>query len=105
MAYARAQVAALMSFDPLVRRDAPDAVHQMRVATRRLRSMLSSFGPVLRRDEIEGGRHGGRGLGGELKWLGGGRGTPRDAQGLEAALQGSPGTVPPERVTGPGQGR
>ncbi len=105
MAYARAQVATLMSFDPLVRRDAPDAVHQMRVATRRLRSMLSSFGPVLRRDEIEGGRHGGRGLGGELKWLGDVLGTARDAEVLDAHLQGSLEQMPPELVMGPVQAR
>ncbi|HEX4656457.1 MAG TPA: CYTH and CHAD domain-containing protein [Streptosporangiaceae bacterium] len=105
MAYARAQVATLMSFDPLVRRDAPDAVHQMRVATRRLRSMLSSFAPVLRRDEIEAGRGGGRGLGGELKWLGDVLGSARDAEVLDAHLQGSLEQMPPELVMGPVQAR
>src|SRR5580700_7221231 len=34
LAYVGTQVAAIMAFDPLVRRDTPDAVHQMRVATR-----------------------------------------------------------------------
>ena len=53
MAYARAQVAAMTSFDPLVRRGVPDSVNQMRIATRRLRSMLRSFGGVLRRDQTE----------------------------------------------------
>ncbi len=37
----------LIAYDPLVRIDAPDAVHQMRVATRRLRSILSGFPTVL----------------------------------------------------------
>ncbi|WP_439029266.1 CYTH and CHAD domain-containing protein [Gordonia terrae] len=37
----------LIAYDPLVRIDAPDAVHQMRVACRRLRSILSGFPTVL----------------------------------------------------------
>lgn len=37
----------LITHDPLVRIDAPDAVHQMRVATRRLRSIFSGFPTVL----------------------------------------------------------
>ncbi len=105
MAYARAQVATLMSFDPLVRRDAPDAVHQMRVATRRLRSMLSSFGSVLRRDEIEGGRGGGRGLAGELKWLGDVLGAARDAEVLDAHLREGLKQMPRELVMGPAAAR
>ena len=39
----------LKSLDPMVRRDEPDSVHQMRVATRRLRSTLRSFGTIIRR--------------------------------------------------------
>jgi CHAD domain-containing protein len=93
LAYARAQVAALMSFDPLVRRDVPDAVHQMRIATRRLRSMLSSFGQVLRRDDC--GR-----LGGELKWLGDVLGAARDAEVLDAHLREGLEQMPPELVMG-----
>ena len=38
---------ALIAHDPLVRIDAEDAVHQMRVSTRRLRSVLSGFPTVL----------------------------------------------------------
>ncbi|GAA1482817.1 CYTH and CHAD domain-containing protein [Gordonia sinesedis] len=37
----------MIAQDPLVRVDAEDAVHQMRVATRRLRSVLSGFPTVL----------------------------------------------------------
>ncbi|MFT4043467.1 MAG: CYTH and CHAD domain-containing protein [Gordonia sp. (in: high G+C Gram-positive bacteria)] len=37
----------LIAYDPLVRIDAHDAVHQMRVAARRLRSVLSGFPTVL----------------------------------------------------------
>jgi CHAD domain-containing protein len=38
LSYLRDQVAAIAHYDSLVRRDEPDAVHQMRVATRRARS-------------------------------------------------------------------
>ncbi len=105
MAYARAQVRTLLSFDPLVRRDAPDSVHQMRIATRRLRSMLRSFGQVLRRDQIEGGRGPGQGLGGELKWLGDVLGAARDAEVLDAHLRGALKEMTPELAMGPTQAR
>src|SRR5215468_6386304 len=48
LAYLRAYADRLKSLDPMVRRDEPDAVHQMRVATRRLRSMLQSFKKIIR---------------------------------------------------------
>ncbi|GEE03418.1 CHAD domain-containing protein [Gordonia spumicola] len=38
---------ALIAYDPLARDDAPDAVHQMRVAARKLRSILTSYPRVL----------------------------------------------------------
>jgi len=38
---------ALVAYDPLARDDAPDAVHQMRVAARKLRSILTSYPQVL----------------------------------------------------------
>src|SRR5215469_16797335 len=98
MGYARAQVRALVSYDPLVRRDVPDAVHQMRIATRRLRSLLRSFGHVLRRGELEG-------LGGELRWLGDVLGTARDAEVLDAHLRGALAEMPPELVLGPAAAR
>ncbi|WP_028649819.1 CYTH and CHAD domain-containing protein [Nocardiopsis sp. CNT312] len=41
----------LLAFDPLVRRFEPDAVHQMRVTSRRLRSALTGFRSVLRRSQ------------------------------------------------------
>jgi CHAD domain-containing protein len=94
MSYARAQVAALTSFDPLVRRAMPDSVHQMRIATRRLRSMLRSFGRVLRRDKCAG-------LGDELRWLGDVLGSARDAEVLDAHLRGAVDEMPQELVMGP----
>src|SRR5260370_110501 len=53
----------MKSLDPMVRRDKPDAAHQMRVATRRLRSTLRSFGRILHRQST-------RRLAAELKRLG-----------------------------------
>src|SRR5690349_7486763 len=50
LGYIRDQVAAIWRYDPLVRRDAPDAVHQMRVATRRARSALQAFGTIIDRE-------------------------------------------------------
>jgi inorganic triphosphatase YgiF len=45
--YLNAQAARLGSLDMAVRRDKPDAVHQMRVTVRRLRSTLQSFTAVV----------------------------------------------------------
>jgi CHAD domain-containing protein len=98
LAYAGTQVAAIMSLDPLVRRDAPDSVHQMRVATRRLRSTLKSFGQVLRTKDLER-------LGDELKWLGDVLGTARDAEVLAGRVQADLDRLPPELIMGPAQAR
>src|SRR5580693_2512354 len=43
LAYLDAQAAKLSTLDLAVRRDKPDALHQMRVTVRRLRSTLQSF--------------------------------------------------------------
>jgi len=96
LAYLRDQAAALTSLDPAVRRDEPDAVHQMRVATRRLRGTLRSF----RRVTGEAGH-----LAGELKWLGGVLGEARDAEVLAGHLQAMLATVPAEQLIGPVQAR
>lgn len=53
LAHLREQVAELVRRDPDVRRDEDDAVHKMRVATRRLRSALSTFRPLLDREETD----------------------------------------------------
>ena len=65
--------------DPLVRRLRPDSVHKMRIATRRLRSTLRTFGAVIRPDGTE---H----VAAELQWLGGVLGRARDAEVLAAHL-------------------
>jgi CHAD domain-containing protein len=73
--YMAAQAEEVAGLDPMVRRFQPDSVHRMRVATRRLRSTLRSFGSVLRPDATE---H----LATELKWLGDTLGQQRDAEVL-----------------------
>ena len=98
LAYLAAHAGRLKSLDPLVRRDEPDAVHQMRVATRRLRSTLRSFEQILHPDGT--GR-----LGGELKWLGTMLGAVRDAEVLLAHLQKAIDDEPLELVLGPVQAR
>ena len=73
LAYLRAQAGTLMSLDPLMRLDEPDAVHQMRVAGRRLRSTLRSFRQILCQDATLG-------LAADLKWLGSVLGAARDGE-------------------------
>jgi CHAD domain-containing protein len=78
-------VRSLRTHDPRVRLGLDDAVHQMRVSTRKLRSVLNTFGPVLDEEWTTGLRS-------ELKWLGRTLGAARDAEvlaaGLERALEG-----------------
>lgn len=69
------QVAALQALDPQVRADEPDAVHRMRVAARRLRSVLKTFRPVLDRAATDP-------LRAELDALGEPLGRARDAEVL-----------------------
>jgi CHAD domain-containing protein len=59
----REQVEALQQADLLVRSDQPDGVHQLRVACRRLRSILAAFRTVLDRAQTDPVRE-------ELRWLG-----------------------------------
>ena len=77
-----------------MRADQPDAVHQMRVATRRLRATLRSFGEVIPRPASAA-------LDAELHWLGGLLGQARDAEVLPAQLHVSLRPVPAELLIGP----
>ncbi|MGJ0120784.1 CHAD domain-containing protein [Williamsia sp. MIQD14] len=63
----------LVEWDPAVRADVDDAVHQMRVATRRLRSVLRAFDAVLSGDARDT-------VGDELKELAAVLGVARDAE-------------------------
>jgi CHAD domain-containing protein len=98
LAYLCAQVEALLAVDSKVRRAQPDSVHQMRVATRRLRSTLRSFGTVVNRADTE---H----LGGELQWLGGVLGEARDAEVQAARLDQHVHQTETEQLLGPVQAR
>lgn len=77
--YVQEQVGEILASDPQVRLDTPNSVHRMRVATRRLRSALQTFSPVLGKDEL-------RPLRAELKWLAGELGAARDAEVLRDRL-------------------
>lgn len=74
-AYLREQADAIKLQDPRVRRGEDDAVHQMRVATRRMRSALQAYGAVVERERT-------RALTDELKWLAGELGGARDLEVL-----------------------
>jgi CHAD domain-containing protein len=93
-AYVRAQRDTIVAYDPRVRRDEPDAVHKMRVATRRLRSTLKTFRPLWDR---AAGDH----LRAELKWLADVLGRVRDAEVTAGRLEATLHTLPPELVVGP----
>ncbi|WP_281919477.1 CHAD domain-containing protein [Nocardia sputorum] len=69
----REDIDRLLAAEPEVRADAPDSVHQMRVATRRLRSVLRSYGKLLVKQSAAE-------MGAELKWLAGLLGAARDAE-------------------------
>lgn len=75
----RQQIEHLLAQDAEVRRDTPDAVHQMRVSARRLRSTLRVHERLLRLDEIAG-------LEEELRWLGHALGAARDREVLGERL-------------------
>ena len=94
LGYVRQQVLAILRYDPLVRRDEPDAVHQMRVATRRARSALQAFGQIIEREAT-------RPLCEELKWLAAELGQARDGEVLLARLTAGLSALPPALVAGP----
>ena len=98
LAYTRSQAAILQALDPMIRRDEPDSVHDMRVATRRLRSTLKSFGEIL-------GLPGTGRLRAELKWLGGVLGEARDNEVLGSYLHARLAALPVDLLMGPVQAR
>ncbi len=93
-AHLREQLDELVRRDPEVRRDLPDALHKMRVATRRLRSALRTFAPLLERER--GGR-----LYGELAHLAGVLGQVRDVEVMHARVLALIAQEPDELVLGP----
>ena len=77
----------LLMADIGVRRDIPDSVHQMRVASRRLRSALATFGPLLDEAACSPIRE-------ELQWLANELGAIRDTEVLMERLDDHAGALP-----------
>jgi CHAD domain-containing protein len=93
LGYVRAQVEHLKEHDPKVRVDEEDAVHQMRVAARRLRSILATFRPLFDRTVTDPVRD-------QLKWLGEELGAVRDAEVVRDHLRQLVAAEPSELVLG-----
>ncbi|HEV2034705.1 MAG TPA: CYTH and CHAD domain-containing protein [Candidatus Dormibacteraeota bacterium] len=82
-------VAALLHHDPLMRTSGdPEAVHQARVASRKLRSHLRTFGPLLEPEWTDPLRT-------ELGWLALGLGAVRDREVLLDRLRAGAASLPP----------
>ncbi|MFJ4878089.1 CHAD domain-containing protein [Streptomyces sp. NPDC088745] len=98
LAYLRDQIEAMAVHDPAVRRDLPDSVHQLRVATRRLRSAFKTYRTVLDRTVTDP-------LGDELKWLAAELGVDRDQEVLADRLLARLTALPRPLLLGPVRGR
>ncbi|HSS93833.1 MAG TPA: CYTH and CHAD domain-containing protein [Candidatus Dormibacteraeota bacterium] len=82
-------VASILRHDPLIRTGSdPEAVHQERVATRKLRSHLRTFGPLLEPEWADPLRS-------ELGWLGMALGAVRDREVLLDRLRERAKSLPP----------
>jgi len=77
--YLSEQIGTLQDLESGVLADSPDAVHRSRVATRRLRSALRTFGPLFEADAVKALRS-------ELAWHATELGAPRDAEVLRDGL-------------------
>ncbi|WP_206789880.1 CYTH and CHAD domain-containing protein [Amycolatopsis sp. MtRt-6] len=87
----REQYGRLRRADVGVRLDVDDSVHQMRVAIRKLRSTLRTFGALVEAGPVAG----------ELRWLGRQLSPARDTEVVEARLRAQLDDVPSELVFGP----
>jgi CHAD domain-containing protein len=92
--YVVAQRDAIRSAEPGVRAGDAEAIHDMRVAARRLRSTLRTFRPLFDRARTEP-------LRAELRWLGRLLGNARDGDVLAERLSAAIRAEPPELVVGP----
>lgn len=90
-AYLAAQIREILVHDPGVRLEEPEAVHDMRSATRRARSALSAYRRLYDAATV-------RRLRDELRLLGRILGEPRDAQVMLDRLRGHIGDLPPEEA-------
>jgi CHAD domain-containing protein len=89
-----AQLAALRQADLAVRTEQPEGVHDVRVACRRLRSILAVFRPVLDRERTDPLRE-------ELRWVGEQLSAARDGEVALAHLRELVEAQPAELVLGP----
>ena len=80
--YLSAQIDELRAREPGARIERPDAVHRMRVASRRLRSSLATFRPLFNGSRAQR-------LRAELQWLGTVLGPVRDVEVMRAHLHGT----------------
>jgi inorganic triphosphatase YgiF len=92
--YLRAKVDTLLRNDLLARRDTEDAVHEMRVAVRRIRGTLRVYRKLLDRTRV-------RQIRDELQWLGKRLAPARDLEVLDERCQRAIHDLPPELVIGP----
>jgi CHAD domain-containing protein len=95
--YLRSQAQVLTSLDTMVRLGEPGAVHKMRIAARRLRSVLQAFPTIFGEpaDRVVD----------DLRWLGGVLGSARDAEVLGTHLRDSLSKLSAELVIGPIEAR
>ncbi|MFF4419839.1 CHAD domain-containing protein [Streptomyces sp. NPDC001549] len=98
LAYLREQRDALVAQDPAVRRGLPDSVHQMRVASRRIRSAFKTYRKVIDRAATDP-------IGEELRWLAAELGVDRDQEVLLERIQNHLGELPRTLMTGPVRSR
>ncbi|WP_433397632.1 CHAD domain-containing protein [Streptomyces sp. CA-146814] len=98
LAYVRKQIRTIVDLDAAVRRDLPDSVHKMRVATRRLRSAFKTYRKILDREVTDP-------IGAELKWLAGELGVDRDQEVLDERLSTGIAELPATLALGPVRGR
>jgi CHAD domain-containing protein len=94
LAAVAAQLAALREADLAVRTEQPEGVHDVRVACRRLRSILAAFRPVLDRERTDPLRE-------ELRWVGEQLSAARDGEVALQHLRELVEAQPPELVLGP----
>jgi CHAD domain-containing protein len=94
----RRDVRRLIGLDLAVRRGVEDAVHQMRVTARRIRSSLKTFRPLLDPEWTGSLRD-------ELSWLADELGGARDSEVLLDRLLGHLDDLPPDLVVGPVRAR
>ncbi|MGP4032733.1 CYTH and CHAD domain-containing protein [Pseudarthrobacter sp. 1C304] len=94
LSYLGKELEALKRHDPGVREDAPDSVHQLRVAARRIRSALATFRPL-----TDAGTA--RTLRSELQWLAGTVGAARDNEVMQDRLLRLIRAEPPDALLGP----